>query len=209
VQFLIVDDHPLLRRGVKEILQDAYPDAGIGEAASAAEMFAKLRTQAWDLLVLDVSLPDLDGLECLAQIKRGHPALPVLIMSAHAEALFAIPALKAGASGYLHKERAPEDLLNAIGRVLRGGKYVSSEVAELLAEEQLQGTTRPLHESLSEREFTIMRLLAGGRAVSEIAEQLYLSPKTVTTYRARLLQKMNLTSNAELAQYCVRKGLLT
>jgi DNA-binding NarL/FixJ family response regulator len=208
MNILIVDDHPMLRRGVKEIVLDGIPEATVGEAGTTAEMFALLRQQSWDLVLLDVSLPDRDGIGCLSDLQRHYPSLPILMLSGHAEEVLALPALRAGASGYIHKERAPEVLLDAIRRVLRGGKYVSADTAEQLVIESLHGITGSLHDTLSEREFTVMRMLAAGRPVHEIATTLFLSPKTITTYRARILDKMNLKTNADLTQYCMRNGLL-
>lgn len=208
MNILIVDDHPMLRRGVKDIVLDGMPDATVGEAGTTAAMFALLKQQPWDLVLLDVSLPDRDGIACLADLQRHYPSLPILILSGHAEEMLALPALKAGASGYIHKERAPDVLLDAIRRVLRGGKYVSADTAERLVIESLHGTTGRRHDGLSEREFTVMRMLAAGRPVHEIATALFLSPKTITTYRARILEKMDLKTNADLTQYCMRHGLI-
>lgn len=208
MKILIVDDHPLTRRGVREILEDEMPSVEVREAGTAKELFEYARAEPWDLILLDISLPDKSGLDCLADLKRLHVESPVLILSAHAEEVLTVPALKSGAAGFLNKERAPEELIFAIKRVMKGHKYMSIDVAEQLARELSRDTPRLPHEALSEREFRVMRLIAAGMSIKDIASDLFLSPKTVSTYRARVMEKMNVKTNADLTLYCMQNGLL-
>ena len=204
---LLVDDHAVVRRGVRAILEDNLPAIAVAEAASGDEALAALADPP-DAVVLDLSMPGRDGFDLLAEIKHRQPKLPVLIMSLHGEEQFALRALRAGASGYLTKSTAPEQLVAAITKVLRGGRYISESLAERLAADVgLPGSASP-HERLSDREFDVMRGIASGRSVSEIAAQMHLSVKTVSTYRTRLLDKMGMGSNAELTRYAIEAGLV-
>lgn len=203
---LLADDHPLMRRGVIEVIQRAWPQARFAEASSAAEMFGLLRAECPDVLVLDLSLPDRDGLDCLVEVARRYPALPVLILSMHQEQVFALRALDQGAMGYLTKDRAATDVVGAIERLLAGRRYISPDLAEQLATRR-EAESAP-HERLSAREFRVMRALAVGTSLTDIATQLSLSPKTVTTYRARVLTKLGIENNAELVRYCVAHKLI-
>lgn len=204
---LLVDDHAVVRRGVRAILEEEMPGVSIGEAGNGDEALAAL-AEKFDAVVLDLSMPGRDGFDLLTEIKHRHPKLPVLIMSLHGEEQFALRALRAGAAGYLTKSTAPEQLVAAVTKVLRGGRYISESLAERLAEEVGTATTANPHERLSDREFDVMRGIASGRSVSEIAAQMHLSVKTVSTYRTRLLDKMGMTSNAELTRYALEAGLV-
>ncbi len=206
VRILLVDDHAVVRRGVRAILEDQLHGASVAEAGSGDEALAALQ-EPFDAVVLDLSMPGRSGIDLLAEIKHRWPKLPVLIMSLHAEDQFAVRALRAGASGYLTKAAAPEVLVEAVQKVTRGGRYISGAVAERLAAD-LGGRASVPHERLSDREFEVMRGIADGKTVSEIALRMHLSVKTVSTYRTRLLDKMGMGSNAELTRYAIENGLV-
>ena len=207
IRVLIADDHAVVRQGLKQIIEDT-PDMRLaGEAADGAEALAKARSEAWDVLVLDLTMPGRGGLDVLKELQAERPEQPVLILSMHAEEQFAVRLLKAGAAGFLNKETAPEELVQAIRKVVEGGKYVSPALAEQLAFEIDPASDRPRHENLSDREFQVLRLIAAGKSVKLIAEELSLSPKTISTYRARVLEKMNLASNADLIRYALQNQL--
>ena len=208
IKILMVDDHTMVREGLKRILADAPDTRVTGEAGSGAEAIKLACSGDWDLVLLDISLPDTNGLEVLKAIKDHSPELPVLILSMYPEDQYALRMLKAGAAGYLTKEGASSQLVAAIRKVAAGGKYVSPEVAEKLAWEVEGRKKQATHEDLSNREFEILRFIASGKTVSQIAEKIHLSVKTVSTYRARVLEKMNMKSNAELTHYAVKNGLV-
>ena len=208
MRILLVDDHTILRSGLRRILEDEFPGLAVGEAAQAEEALALLKGGSWDLVLLDVSLPGRSGLDILPEIKARHPRLPVLMLSMFGEQQFAVRALKAGAAGYLTKERAAEELILALRTVLGGRRYVSASLAEQLAAQVALDRDRAPHERLSAREFEVFRRIAAARGVTEIAEELGLSVKTVSTYRTRILEKMEMGSNAELMQYAIRQGLV-
>jgi DNA-binding NarL/FixJ family response regulator len=205
---LVADDHALLRAGVKQLLESEPGIDAIGEAATGRETLEALRTGAWDLLILDINMPDRSGLDVLRHVRTGHPQTPVLVLSGFGERQYALNVLRAGASGYVNKEMAPEELLSAVRTVLRGRRYVTPALAELLVSELDADVDKPLHTRLSEREFQILCKLAAGRSVSEIAAELCLSVKTVSTYRSRILDKMNLRTNADLTTYALRNELI-
>jgi two-component system, NarL family, invasion response regulator UvrY len=206
MRVLLVDDHAIVRRGMRTILEDMVPGVVVEEAATGEAALAAI-TQAFDVVVLDLSMPGRSGLDLLAEIKHRKPEQPVLVLSLHDEQHFAIRTLRAGASGYLMKDAAIEELVNAVLKVGRGGRYVSDAIADRLAADP--GSTKTsLHESLSDREFDVLRGIATGQTVSEIAVQLHLSVKTVSTYRTRLLDKMGMASNAELTRYALEHGLV-
>lgn len=209
LRILIADDHTVVRKGLRQILLEEFPTADITETADAATLFMKVLREDWDVVITDISMPDKSGLEVLQQIRRDYPRLPVLILSAHSEDQYAIRALKAGASGYLCKDSASEELVTAIRRILLGKKYITASLAEKLAFhlDQEEGD-RPPHESLSDREFEVLKFLASGKVVSEIASQLCLSVTTISTYRARILTKMNLKTNYDLTRYAMENHLL-
>lgn len=208
LRILIADDHTVVRKGLKQILLEEFPSAEIAESSDAATLFMKVLREEWDVVITDISMPDKSGLEVLQQIRRDYPRLPVLVLSAHSEDQYAIRALKAGANGYLCKDSASEELVTAIRRILLGKKYITSSIAEKLAFHLDQETDRPPHESLSDREFEVMKYLASGKVVSEIAGQLCLSVTTISTYRARILAKMNLKTNYDLTRYAMENNLL-
>ena len=208
LRILIADDHTVVRKGLRQILLEEFPSAEITESADAASLFLKVLREEWDVVITDISMPDKSGLEVLQQIRRDHPRLPVLVLSAHSEDQYAIRALKAGANGYLCKDSASEELVTAIRRILLGKKYITASLAEKLAFHLDQDNDHPPHESLSDREFEVMKFLASGKVVSEIASQLCLSVTTISTYRARILTKMNLKTNYDLTRYAMENNLL-
>jgi DNA-binding NarL/FixJ family response regulator len=206
---LLVDDHVVVRRGVRAILEDHFPGVRVSEAGSGDEALGALSEPlAFDAMVLDLSMPGRSGFDLLTEIKHRYPKLPVLIMSLHGEEQFAVRALRAGAAGYLTKAAAPEQLVAAINRITKGGKYISETLAEKLATDVGGDQSVNRHDRLSDREFDVMRGIASGSSVSEIAGQMHLSVKTVSTYRTRLLEKMGMSSNAELTRYAIENGLV-
>lgn len=208
INILVADDHPIVRQGLKGILSSERDMAVLGEAQDGREVLRLLGKEEWDVLILDISMPGKDGLELLQDLKRLRPKLPVLILSGHPEEQYAMRVLKAGASGYLTKESALEELVTAIRKVLSGRKYISAALAERLLFEIEADGEKPLHESLSGREYQVMCMLASGKTGSEIADELLLSVKTVSTYRTRILAKMGLKNNAELIRYAVDNHLV-
>jgi two-component system, NarL family, invasion response regulator UvrY len=205
---LLVDDHAVVRRGVRDILTEALGKVAFGEAAKPSEALEKLQQETWDVVVLDISLPGRGGVDALRDMKRLRPAVPVLVLSMHAEEHYALRALRAGAAGYVNKEGAAEELAGAVRKVLMGGTHVSARLAETLAKGLRDDSSRPPHDRLSDRELEVMRGIAAGRTVKEIGAGLALSEKTISTYRTRLLEKMQMHSNAELVQYALREGLV-
>lgn len=208
IRILIADDHPLIREGLKTLLQDEPDLTVVREARTASEVLQYTVKKEVDVVVLDISLPDRSGLDVLRELKKLQPKLPVLILSMHPEKRFALRALKAGASGYITKETVSEELVKAIRKVNQRGKYVSSALAEILASEVGSSKGQMPHEALSNREFDVFRMIANGKAMAEIAEELHLSLSTVHTYRARILAKMNMQSTAELIHYGVHNNLI-
>jgi len=209
MKILITDDHAVLRRGLKQILEDGFGKLQFGEAANASEAIAAVAREHWDLVVLDITMPGRTGLEALKEIRVLKPTQRVLVLSVHSEDQFAVRVLKAGASGFLNKDSAPEELVKAVRKVTAGGRYVSASLAEKLAGTLDQpASDRPAHQSLSDREFQVLRMIGSGRTVSEIGVELSLSVKTVSTYRARILEKMQLHTNAELTRYCFENKLV-
>jgi len=198
----------VVRQGLKLILADHFRRATFGEARTAQEALALTAKEKWDAAVLDVTLPDRSGLEVLKEMKRLRPTMPVLILSMHPEDQFAVRMLKAGASGYLTKESAGDELVGAIEKVLRGGRYISSSMAERIASFLDVDVQKAPHERLSDREFLVLRMIASGKTVGQIARQLHLSVKTISTYRARLLEKMHMNNNAEMTHYAVNRKLV-
>jgi two-component system, NarL family, invasion response regulator UvrY len=208
LRILVADDHSVVRRGLRQILE-TQPDIKVtAEAGTGSEAVAQAREQAFDVVVLDITMSGRSGLEVLRELKLANPAQRVLMLSMHPEDRYAIRVLRAGASGYLTKETAPEELVNAVRKVAGGGKYVSPGMAERLAEEIGASSDKPPHELLSDREFEIMRLLATGKTVSEIAAQLCIAVNTVSTYRVRVLRKLDLSNNAELMRYALHHHLV-
>jgi DNA-binding NarL/FixJ family response regulator len=208
IRVLIVDDHAILRRGLRSLLSDAFARAEFGEASNAQQALEQLGKKGWDVALLDITLTGKNGLDILKEIKDARPKLPVLVLSAHSEDQFAVRALKAGAEGYMTKESAPEELVKAIHKILAGGRYVSPALAEKLASSVRKDFTRTPHETLSDREYEVMCRIASGKTVTEIAEELSLSAKTISTYRARILEKLGVKNSAEIARYAIRNQLV-
>jgi DNA-binding NarL/FixJ family response regulator len=208
IKILIADDHPVVRKGLKEIIEET-PDMIVSdEASNGQETLEKVRKSDFDIVLLDISMPGRSGLDILKELKSEKPELSVLILSIHPEELYAVRVLRAGASGYLTKESAPEELIAAIQKASEGGKYISSSLAEKLAFDLETDAERPLHETLSDREYQVMRMIASGKTGKEIGEELFLSVKTISTYRARILEKMEMKSSAELIHYALKHGLM-
>lgn len=208
IKILVVDDHSIVREGLKQILADNSRMVVAGEASTGAEVLQKIRVGNYDMVIMDISLPDRSGLEILEQLKQTVPNIPVLILSMHAEEQYATRAFKAGASGYLTKETASEQLIAAINKVAQGGKYVSPSLAEKLVFELVKDSQKPIHEVLSDRELQVLCLMASGRTLTGIAKELCVSVKTVSTHRARILEKMNMSNNAELIRYAIQNKLV-
>jgi DNA-binding NarL/FixJ family response regulator len=205
-RILLADDHSYIRMGLIQLLKDELPFAEIGEAADGQILVKKVLESDWDLVISDLEMPGLNGLEALEQIKKVKPDLPVLILSIYDEQLYAVRALKAGAVGYLNKNAAPDELVQAIRRIQTGKKYISPDVAELLLQ---SNDERKLHENLTNRELSIFKLLAKGASISQIAAELFLAPTTVSTYRSRILEKLNLNTNADLTRYALQHHLIS
>lgn len=208
IKVLIADDHAIVRRGLRQILSD-IPDLEVaGEAGDGVEAVTLARAQPWDVMLMDVSMPERNGIDALKIVRKEFPRQPVLILSMYPEDQYAIRALKAGAAGYLTKQSAPEQLVHAIRQVASGRKYVSAALAQQLAEAITDDSERPAHEKLSDREYQTLCMIASGKTLTQIAEALSLSVKTVSVYRARLLEKMKLHNNAELTHYGLKHGLV-
>ncbi|HEX2983927.1 MAG TPA: response regulator transcription factor [Ignavibacteriales bacterium] len=205
---IIADDHPVVRTGLKQFLNDESGLNVIGEAENYTDVITLLQENTCDLLLLDISMPGMNGLEILRQIRNSYPETKVLILSVHPEEQYAIRAFKEGASGYITKDSAPDELIKAVNKIMEGGKYVSPRFAEKLAENILPDNQGPLHNALSNREFDVMVKIAQGKSLTEISEDLFISIKTVSAYRSRILHKLNMTNNAELVQYCLREKLI-
>jgi DNA-binding NarL/FixJ family response regulator len=208
MKVLIADDHPVVRQGLKQILASDPRAAVVGEAKNGQEALELARKLEWDVAILDYSMPGRSGLDLIKEIRRDHPKRPILILSMHPEELHAARVLNAGGSGYINKESASEELMTAIRKVMGGGRYVSPALGEKLAFELGPGSQKPLHETLSDREYRVMWLLASGTPINEIAKEMFLSPNTVSTYRARILKKLQLGNNAQLVQYAVKHQLV-
>jgi len=208
MRILITEDHAVVREGLKLILADHFKKAVFGEARNAAEALALVWKQKWDVVVLDITMPGRSGLEVLKEIKRSRPRLPVLVLSMHPEDQFAVRLLKAGAAGYLTKESAGQELVGAIKKVIGGGRYISPTLAERMASYLTIDVRKAPHERLSDREFLILRMFASGKQVSQVAKELTISVSTVSTYRTRILEKMDMKNNAELTHYALQKELV-
>jgi two-component system invasion response regulator UvrY len=207
-RILIADDHAILRRGLREILARELEGSVCGEASDAAETLAQIQRDAWDLVILDISMPGRSGLDVLRELKTSWPKLPVLVLSMHPENQYGKRILRAGASGYMNKESAPEELVKAVRKLLAGGRYVSAALAEKLASDLSPDAGRPIHEVLSDREFEVLRMIGAGKTVSQIAEDLHLGVTTVSTYRARILEKMQMNTTAELMHFTLHNRLI-
>ena len=207
-RFLIADDHTVVRMGLRQIIFEAFPSAIIEEVTNAEDLLEKVTQEEWDVVISDISMPGRSGLEILQQIRLDHPQLPVLILSVFAEDQYAIRVLRAGASGYLNKESAAVELVKAINQLLLGKKYITPSIAEMMAGMLDKDLAKPLHEYLSDREFQICKLLAAGKSVSEIAENIFLSVSTVSTYRSRVMTKLKLKTNSDITLYAIENKLL-
>ena len=208
IKILVADDHAIVRKGLKQIAADTSDIIVAGEAADGQEVLEQVRKEEWDLILLDISMPGRGGIDTLKQLKIEKPGLPVLMLSMFPEEQYAIRALKAGASGYLTKESAPEELIQAIRKVSRGGKYISESLSESLASHITADFEKPIQETLSDREYQVMLMIASGKTVSEIADELSLSVKTISTNRVRALRKMGMKNNAEITHYAMKHGLV-
>jgi DNA-binding NarL/FixJ family response regulator len=208
IRVLIADDHPIVRGGVKELLVRHLEGAVCGEAENAQQVLAQVQRHPWEVLILDITMAGRSGLDILGDLKLVQPKLRILVLSAHPEDQYAKRVLKAGAQGYLQKESAPEELIQAVRKLLAGSRYVSPTLAEQLARDLHESTDRPVHETLSAREFEILVMIGSGKTVSQIAEELHLSVTTVSTYRARILEKMKMATTAELMRYAFRNHLV-
>lgn len=208
IRVLIADDHAIVRKGLKQLITDAYPTAHIGEVSNVESLVSEVMKSEWDLVITDINMPGRSGVEALHQVKQINPKLPVLIMSMYPEDQYALRVLKGGASGYLSKETVHEDLVKAMQAILNGRKYITPSIAEKLAGALDAGSSKELHETLSDREFDVLKMLAQGRSVSEIAEELALSATTVSTYRSRIMEKMSMKTNADLTRYALEKKLI-
>jgi DNA-binding NarL/FixJ family response regulator len=208
MRVLIADDHAVFRRGLKETIGEVFPRVAFGEANSAQETLGHVRLHDWDIVILDISMPGKSGLDILNDLKRLRPKLPILLLSMHPEEQYARRALRSGASGYLTKESVPEELKLAVRKIVAGGRYVSASLAERLANDLRSGIEVPVHELLSDREFQVLRMIASGKTVKEIAEEIDLSVKTVSTYRARILEKTGLRTTADLIRYAFQAQLV-
>jgi DNA-binding NarL/FixJ family response regulator len=208
MRILIADDHAIVRRGLSEILLEAYPSAEIEQVGDADTLLQRSMNEQWDIVISDLMMPGRSVLESLQQLRQFQPQLPVLILSIFPEEQYATRVFKAGAAGYINKDAAPAELVKAVQRILQGRKYITPTIAEKLASDLSLDTGKAAHELLSDREFHVMKLLAAGRTITEIATQLSLSPTTISTYRSRIMEKMKLKSNAELARYALENGLL-
>jgi two-component system invasion response regulator UvrY len=208
IKILIADDHPVVRKGLREIIEETSDMEVADEASNGQEVLAKVFRKDFDVVLLDISMPGRSGLDILKELKSQLPKLAVLVLSIHPEEQYAVQVLKAGASGYLTKKSAPEELVTALRKVSAGGKYISPSLAEKLASALETGIEKPPHETLSAREYEVMRKIALGKTATEIARELFLSPKTISTYRSRILEKMGIKNNAELIRYAIKNRLV-
>ena len=208
IKLIIADDHPIVREGLKQIIADSQHFTVSDEAGDGPELLDKVRKEDFDVIILDLKMPGMDGLDVLKQLKVEKPRIPVIILTVHPEAQYALRILRAGASGYLTKESVSTELITAIRKVHRGGKYISPNLAEKIAFALDADSEKMLHETLSDREYQVLQMIASGKTVTEIAEELNLSVKTISTYRARILEKMNMKTNAELTRYAFQNSLI-
>jgi DNA-binding NarL/FixJ family response regulator len=208
MRILIADDHAVVRRGLKEILADALPGVEFSEAGNGDEVLSQLAKTAIGLLVLDISMPGRSGVDVLRDVKHAYPRMPVIILSCQPEEQYAVRCLKAGAAAYINKESAPEELALATKKILSGGRYVSASLAEKLIANLDEDAAKPLHEQLSDREFEVMKMIAAGVPLTEIGDRLHVSVKTISTYRSRIMEKMQMKSNAELTRYAMTHTLI-
>ncbi|MFH0758225.1 MAG: response regulator transcription factor [Bacteroidota bacterium] len=207
-RIIVADDHPIVRKGIIQILTELEGENHIEDVGSTNALLKKLGENSFDIIILDISMPGRSGLEILQDLVRTYPGVPVLILSMHPEEQYAIRALKSGASGYINKNVAPKELTKAVRKILNGGKYITSELAEKLADNLKYGLDNVLHQRLSDREYAVLCKIAEGKTVHQIAGELFISEKTISTYRSRILEKMEMKSNTELIRYALQKGLI-
>lgn len=208
MNILIADDHAIVRKGLVELIREAYPSANIKEVVNSHEVLDQVAKQTWNIILMDISMPGRNGVETLKQIRTNGVKTPILMLSAHPEDQYALRVLKAGASGFLNKDIATDELLVAVSKILSGKKYISDAVAEMLAEFQIDTSNKSTHALLSDREMQVLQLIGSGKTVSEIAEQISLSVNTISTYRSRLLEKLSVKNNAELIRYALDNGIV-
>ena len=208
MRVLLIDDHSMIRFGVRQLLLQRWPDAQFGEAATLDQALQLVRANPWDVAIADLNLPDAQGIECVAQLHRTAPTLAILVLSLHAETAYATQVMRLGAMGYLAKDHAPEELVTAVERVFQGERYISLALADHLADQLFGDSKLTAHDSLAPQEYRVMLQLAAGQRIADIAQHMHLSPKTVSTYRARILAKLDLQSNVELVRYCMEHHLL-
>ncbi len=208
MHILIADDHAVVRRGLREILDDAIPGAAFSEAGNGDEVLGQLGKSTIALLVLDINMPGRSGVDVLRDVKHAYPRLPVIILSTHPEEQYAVRCLRAGAAAYINKESASEELALATKKILNGGRYISTSLAEKLLATLDEPADKPLHESLSDREHEVMKMIAAGVPLTEIGERLHVSVKTISSYRSRIMEKMQMKSNADLTRYAMTHGLI-
>ena len=208
IRILIADDHTVVRKGLKQILAEEFQDAHIREVNDGIELLNAARAEPWDIVISDITMPGRSGLEALHQLKTDFPKMPVLILSMHPENEYALRALRSGAAGYLTKESASDELVIAVRKILDGKRYITATLAEKLADSLRHNPDKEIHETLSDREFEVMKLIASGKTMSEIAEILFLSVTTISTYRARILWKTQMKTNAELTRYAIQNNLV-
>lgn len=208
MKILIADDHSVVRKGLRLILTEEYPHAQIDEVADAVDLLKKVSKETYDVIISDISMPGRSGVEIIKEVKEFAPKTPLLVLSVHAAEEYAVRAIKAGASGYLTKDSAPDELIKAVEYILRGKRYITPEISELLADAYGDNLDKPPHENLSNREFEVMKFIAAGKSISEMAESLSLSVNTISTYRARILEKMHMHTNTELIKYAIEHKLI-
>ena len=208
MKILIADDHSVVRKGLRSILVDSYPHAQIEEVGDAMELINKVAKEEWTVIISDISMPGRSGVDAIKQVKEIAPKTPMLMLSVHAPEQYAVRCIKAGASGYLTKESAPEELVKAIEHILTGKRYITPDIAEMLADAYGEDIDKSPHELLSDREFEVLKLIAAGVSITEVAEQLMLSVNTVSTYRARILEKMHMHTTADMIKYAIKHNII-
>ena len=208
IRVLIADDHPVVRKGLRQLLSETADITVAGEAGNSGDVLNRLTDTPFDVVLLDISMPGRGGMDILRRIKAHKPDIPVLMLSVHPEEQYAVRAIKTGAAGYLTKDCAPEELIKAVRKVASGARYIRESVAERLAFDISSGVGQPVHAVLSDREFEVLRRIGSGKTVSEIAKQMSLSVKTISTYRVRILEKMNMETNAQLMHYCFKNNIV-
>jgi len=208
LKILVADDHPVVRQGIMRIIEDTQDMKVTGEAGNGMDVLKQIKEKEFDLILLDISMPGSDGLEVIRELKKSKPGVPVLILTIHPEKYYGLRMLQAGASGYLTKQNAPYELIEAIRKVSQGGMYISNSLAEMLVTSKRTGVGKPRHETLSDREYQVMYMIATGKKVKAIANDLSISVKTIHVHRRHIMEKMNMTSNADIIHYAIQNGIL-